>query len=409
MKADSAVLQKAEAILSKYPLCDSCLGRQFGPRKEEQVELADHIRKKVGGKEPEKCYLCGGIIKEINTIAKNVIDALREYEFKTFLVGASIPNSILENEDSLRAEFKLRGGSSVKAEITSAIAKRIENTLKKKFAVRNPDLVVVVNPIEKFHTVTPRSLFIAARYMKAKRGIPQKRQRCDDCNGKGCPACSWSGFADTPSVESTVADYLVSMFGSKKAKFSWVGSEDDESLVLGNGRPFYAEIIEPKKRKIAAAKFSAKLGYGIEVRGGKVLEEKPQPDVSFELVTEANIRLSKRVKKSDLLKIAKGFRNVYASQYSPNKMKFLTKRVMSLKPEHVSPKKFKAVIRCEGGINIKKFVKGNHLEFSPSISEVLGYECDVDPKKPFDILSVKIVEKIVRKPQIMPVETVAEG
>ena len=82
---------------------------------------------------------------------------------------------------------------------------------------------------------------------------------------------------------------------------------------------------------------------------------------------------------------------------------------MSLKPEHVSPKKFKAVIRCKGGTNIKKFVQGNHLEFSPSISEVLGYECTVDAKKPFDILSVKIVKKIVRKRQMMPVETVAEG
>ena len=409
MKADSTVIQKADAILSKYPLCNSCLGRQFAPRKDEQIELAEHIRKKVGGTEPVRCYLCEGIVNETSVMAKDVIDALRRYEFKTFLVGASIPHLIIENEDSLRAEFKLKGGSSVKAEITSAIARRIEKTLKKKFDVRNPDLVVVVNPIEKFHTVTPRSLFITARYTKAKRGIPQKRQKCDDCDGKGCPTCSWGGSTDTPSVESAVADYLVSIFDSKKARFSWVGSEDDESLVLGNGRPFYAEIIEPKKRKIATAKFRVKLVHGIELKGGKLLEEKPSPDVSFELFVEADIRTTKPVKQAALLKIAKVFRNVDASQYSPNKMKFLTKRIISLRPDYVASKRFKATIRCEGGTNIKKLVQGNHLEFSPSISEVLGCECKVDAKKPFDILSVKLVEKIIREPQIVPIETASKG
>jgi len=406
MKADSAVLQKAEAILAKYPLCNSCLGRQFAPRKDEQIELGEQIRKKIAVKEPERCYLCEGIIKDIDHTAKNVIEVLRGYKFKTFLVGASIPHSIIENEDTLRAEFKLKGGSSLKAEITSAIAKRIENVLKKKFGARNPDVVVVVNPIEKFQTVTPRSLFVTARYTKVKRGIPQKKQRCNDCNGKGCPTCSWSGFADTPSVESAVADYLVSMFGSRKVKFSWVGSEDDESLVLGNGRPFYAEIIEPKKRKVAAAKFHTRLKHGIELKGGKVLEERPLPEVSFELVAEANIEVSKPVKKADLRKIAKTFRNLDASQYSPNKMKFLTKRVFALKAEQVSSKKFKATIWCEGGTNIKKLVQGNHLEFSPSISEVLGDSCNVNAKKPFDITSVKVVEKIVRKPQPIPAETI---
>ncbi|MBM3898120.1 MAG: hypothetical protein FJ358_06330 [Thaumarchaeota archaeon] len=409
MKVDPSVLQKAEAILSKYTLCNSCLGRQFAPRKDEQIELAEQIRKRLGMEEPERCSLCGGIINEIDSTAEDAIHALREYEFKTFLIGASIPHSIIEKEDSLRAEFKLKGGYSVKVEITSALAKRIGATLKRRYDARNPDVVIVVDPMGKFQTITPRSLFVTARYSKAKRGIPQKRARCYDCNGRGCPTCSWTGFADEPSVESELANYLIRIFGAKKAKFSWIGSEDDKSLVLGTGRPFHAEIIEPKKRSAAAARFCTKLKHGIALEGGSVLKERPLPDISFELLTEVNIEVAKPVKKADLLKIEKTFKNVDANQYSPNKMKFLTKRIFALKAEQVSSKRFKATIECEGGTNIKKLVQGNHLEFSPSISEVLGYECKVDAKKPFDTLNVKIVEKIVREPRLIRAETIAEG
>ena len=407
MKIDSAVLQKAESILSKYTLCNSCLGRQFAPRKDDQIKLAEQIRKRLGLQEPERCSLCEGMIKEIDRTAENIIHALREYEFKTFLVGASIPHSIVEKEDSLRAEFKLKGGHSVKVEITGALAKRIEG-VHKRFDARNPDVVIIVNPIEKFQTITPRSLFITGRYTKAKRGIPQKRQRCEDCNSRGCSTCSWNGFTDKPSVESEIANYLVRIFGAKKAKFSWIGSEDDRSLVLGNGRPFYVEIIEPKKRNVAS-KFSIKLKHVIELKGGRALEEKPLPDVPFELLAEVNIGTAKPVKKADLLKVEKAFRNVDASQYSPNKMKFLMKRTFALKAEQVSSKKFKVTIRCEGGTNIKKLVQGNHLEFSPSVSEILGYECKVDAKKPFDILNVKIVEKMVRMQHLIPAETIAKA
>lgn len=405
MKIDPAVLEKAEGILSRHKLCNSCLGRQFAVKRGEHVQLAEQIRQKVGTKEPEKCELCEGIIQRTDEIARDVIKALSDYGFKTFQVGASIPSSLLEDEDALRAEFKLRGGFSVKTEITSAVSKIIGKRLRKKFDVRNPDLVIVVNPVERFYTITPRSLFIVARYRKSKRGLPQKRPRCNDCNGRGCPTCLWTGFANTPSVESAISEHLVSIFKAKKVKFSWVGSEDDESLVLGSGRLFYAEIIEPKRRRVS--EFHAKLKHGVELTGGSILKERPSSDSPFELVVEANVKTSKPIKNADLRKLGKSFRNIDASQYSPNKMKFLTKRIFSLKAKKVSAKSFKAIIRCRGGTHIKKLIVGNHLEFAPSVSEVLGFECTVDARRPFDVLNVRILKKPIREPKHMA-ELIAE-
>ena len=45
-----------------------------------------------------------------------------------------------------------------------------------------------------------------------------------------------------------MSEYLKQITSGVRVKFSWIGGEDKESLVLGKGRPFFAEIIEPKRR-----------------------------------------------------------------------------------------------------------------------------------------------------------------
>lgn len=407
MKLTREILERTKAVLTKYNLCDACLGRQFATRRGENAALGKMIREELGSAQPEKCGICVGIIESINSIANEVSSALKPYEFQTFLIGASLPSSIIETEDSIRSEFKLKGGESVKNEITKRMALRIANALGKKLDPDNADVTIVVNPVERFCNITSRSLYVVARYTKTKRGLSQKKPTCEECGGKGCPECEWTGFAKTESVESVISAYFITAFGAKKIKFSWIGSEDDESLVLGSGRPFYAEIIEPKTRKLTRTRRNAKLGNGIDLKGAKLLGKKPASDVPFELIVEADIKTSKPVNETELRTLGKRFRNLEIRQYSPNKQKFLRKKIVSFKATRMLAKNFKAMIRCEGGTNIKKLVAGNSIEVSPSISEVLGFHCETNPQKPFDILKVKILRKPVRNIAPVPVAPLA--
>jgi tRNA pseudouridine synthase 10 len=405
MKPEQDVLKKAEAILAKYLLCNSCLGRQFATKRGESSSLGKRIKKHLGVKESKQCGLCGGIIDNLDEISERVIEGLKDYEFKTFQSGTSIESLLLENEDSLRAEFKLKGGASVKTEITRGISERIARVSHKKLSQIDPDIAIVVSPAERLFTIMPRSVHVYGRYRKTKRGLPQKRPKCEECGGRGCPTCAWKGFARTSSVESILADNLISSFDGKKVRFSWVGSEDDQSLVLGEGRPFYADIYEPKKRKVSRDRLKARLAEGVEMVNVKMLPKKPVPDIPFELLVEANVKASKNMKPSDLQRLSKTFRNVEIKQYSANKQRFLTKKIKSMTTKTISRRRFVATISCEGGINIKKLVMGSNAEVSPNISEVLGYQCNTDSKRPFDILDVRVLKRPIAKTLPVVAET----
>ena len=144
METADKVLSKALKILEKYPLCDYCLGRQFaalgygvsnaergraiktmllieghrlsGEGREEGVEILSHLAasgfkpaatlmKKLGSQPPEEkpCYICEGFLnrKRFEELAKRIIEELRGYEFKNFVVGARIPAEVREREDIL--------------------------------------------------------------------------------------------------------------------------------------------------------------------------------------------------------------------------------------------------------------------------------------------------------------------
>lgn len=408
MKPEQDALKEAGAILAKHSLCNSCLGRQFSTKRGESSSLGKSIKKQLGVKESKQCDLCGGIIDNLDEISKRVIEGLKDYEFKTFQSGTSIESSLLENEDSLRAEFKLKGGASVKTEITRGISERIARALHKKPSQIDPDIAVVVIPSERLFTIMPRSVHIYGRYRKTKRGLPQKRPKCEECGGRGCPTCAWKGFAKAPSVESILADHLISLFDGKKVRFSWVGSEDDQSLVLGEGRPFYADVYEPKKRKLSRDLLKARLAKGVEMVNGRILPKKPVPDIPFELLVEANVKASKNMEPSDLQKLSKAFRNVEIKQYSTNKQRFLTKKIKSMTTKTTSRRGFVVTIRCEGGVNIKKLVMGSDAEVSPNISEVLGFQCNTDSKKPFDILNVRILKRPIAKTLSVVAETMPQ-
>jgi len=130
------VYQKSLELLSKYPLCDHCLGRQFallgygmennvrgsalkislliqtnelakenaegvnnlrllasnGFSKEAQNTLK-HLKKRVPKME-STCFLCEGKFEKVESLTQRAIAAVEGYEFTTFLVGIEVPVSV---------------------------------------------------------------------------------------------------------------------------------------------------------------------------------------------------------------------------------------------------------------------------------------------------------------------------
>ena len=131
------VFEKAFELLSKYPLCDHCLGRQFAllgygmennvrgsalklslttasqrpcqRKKDEGVnqlkvlatngfskeaqDTLKHLKKRVPKRKSQTCFLCEGKFEQVDSLIEKALAAVEGYEFTTFLVGIELPIS----------------------------------------------------------------------------------------------------------------------------------------------------------------------------------------------------------------------------------------------------------------------------------------------------------------------------
>jgi len=69
------------------PLCDSCLGRQFANvgHGMSNVERGSILRKSLGiaEVEPDECWLCEGIMGELENFSSMIVEAMDGYEYDT--------------------------------------------------------------------------------------------------------------------------------------------------------------------------------------------------------------------------------------------------------------------------------------------------------------------------------------
>ena len=96
--------------------------------------------------------------------------------------------------------------------------------------------------------IRTKPIFVYGRYNKKIRKLSQKQIPCQSCNGIGCHNCNFKGLENIESIEGKISNFLIKKFDGNQVKINWIGGEDQSSLVLGNGRPFFAKILNPKKR-----------------------------------------------------------------------------------------------------------------------------------------------------------------
>jgi tRNA pseudouridine synthase 10 len=352
-------------LLKQYRLCKRCLERHIST-----------------GKSSSPCYICRGLMDNLGVIANSIMAAVKVFEFDTFLIGATLPTQLYEREDTMRARLKIRGSESIKHYLTRELGMMLTQLTRKRVEYGKPDITITLN-VDKENNVNvaiiARPLAFAGVYIKKSRGLPQKQERCANCSGRGCNSCNYSGLSGYDSVEGIIANELVQITKSQTPKFTWMGSEDQSSLVLGRGRPFYVRVFNPKKRKL---KNKTIKGNGIKAILN-VINDIPVIQPRFIVKTKIYIRCENALTK----KILKKLNFLSGSKVSfENKSKIGVKNIHSVRVRQLDSNQFTLTIVADSGLMIKQLVGGEEY-MKPNISEILGTKCKC---LMFDILDIQL-------------------
>lgn len=371
------------AVARAYRLCGYCAERQsgFGP-----IEV-------IHG---SACFICEGLMNRVPKIAKAATKKVRRYQFGTFTVGVSLPAGIQEREDELRSDLRWKGEETIKTQVAKLIAERVCAEFHKRVDRLRPDLTLLVRPGTGEVAVSSRSVFFYGRYTKP-RGASQKRELCPNCTGIGCNRCSKSGFERRPSVEELLMKKLLGFSGSDKMTFTWLGSEDRDSIVFPPGRPFIAEIKSPVK-KVFPRRFAAKYRGGqVAVSAGRVLSAKPVRLPPFKFRTKILAATATKVSAEALAGFHSAFRRREVRFERPHDRP--TSKMVYRADATVKGRSLIIHAELDGGLPVKRFVSGELV--SPSVSEVLKTEvrcrrfdiCRVTETGKFELGKVTRIQK----------------
>ncbi len=364
------ILSEAKIISTDYHLCDVCLGRLYA--KKMAVSSNDRLGKKLQTflkTKATKCYICKNLLENLQYPLKAIIEATSDMQFSTFVIGATIKPSLIDRDDFIKSKFKLRGIDGIKTSITKELSKKFSKKTRSKIDFNSPDVTITFNFKDNTCDVKSKPVFVFGKYTKEKRGLEQKQKSCSNCRGKGCVVCEFHGIGNFESVEGSIAKILYQNFSSPKVKISWIGGEDKDSLVLGRGRPFFAKILNPKKRKL---RFPSKIKVKeITIHNLRIIDKVPSGPLQFISKIEITV-LTKKPIDTKLLKSLKKITKspvVIYEKFGRRNEKF----IHNLKYKKTSQNSFSLTIKTDGGLPVKHFVNGQNV--FPNLSDLLDNQC----------------------------------
>ncbi|MEM1524658.1 MAG: hypothetical protein QW618_00805, partial [Nitrososphaerales archaeon] len=195
------------------------------------------------------------------------------------------------------------------------------------------------------------------------------------------------------SIEDYLNKIILNHFKGSKVKYTWIGGEDSTSLVLGNGRPFFCEVINPKVRRLIGLNFPIDIDNKIILKDLQIID-KPKVIPKFTTDILLYIKFNESV-NNEALKNLNSLNNAVIHQISTKKRKVLEKRVYNFRIKSISEDEAQVEMSCDGGLNIKKFVKSSLIkiggkevpEVCPNLSSILNINLECVT---FDILNVHI-------------------
>ena len=302
-----------------------------------------------------------------------VKDVLGEIEFSSFKLGVSWPQIM---DDAQKSHLKF----SVQTELIN----KIEKDLGKKVDFSFPDAEFLVDFPKKLVLVRIRPLYVAGNYCKYSREIAQTEYFCNKCRGAGCWYCKNTGHFSSESVEQLITESFLKTFEAKLLIMHGAGREDLDVLMLGNGRPFVAELVMPKKRNADLKLIEEKVN------------EKNKDKLALNSLAFCDVSNVSLVKDSLHDKVYCAFvvcndkfdlkdlilnEEISVAQKTPTRVERRRanlerqKKVTILNAVKISEKELVLTLKTSHGTYVKEFISSDRGKTNPSISLMLKTNC----------------------------------
>lgn len=395
--------------LADTGLCDRCLGRMFGKLGTGLTNdvRGTMIRDRLAGighpTEPSgMCPLCENVFEMMDRFAEAIAEKVNDVESENFLVGSRVEPEIAEREKAIWAEYGLENAEAIKTELNREIGKLALPLINRAVEFKNPQVVACVDTRFADVKLDISPVFIAGRYNKLSREIPQTIWPCRVCHGKGCPRCNGTGKMYQTSVQEIIGDIGLRMADGDEHFFHGMGREDIDACMLGEGRPFVLEISNPRIRSIDLDELEKEANRSDMAQYSRLqfvpretvqLYKGADPDKTYSVKVKAN----GKVNKERLNEVALAFKNVHLDQRTPQRVEHRradlvrNREIKWVEAEVTGDDTFNLTLSTESGTYVKEFVSGDDGRTVPNFSAALGIQCVVET---LDVLSINYQEPL---------------
>ena len=400
---------KARA-LAETGLCDHCLGRMFGKVGTGMTNdlRGRMIREALSGEgidapAADLCPLCENVFDLLDRFAEAAADAINPVESDNFLIGTRVEPEVVQREKDIWAEHGLEQAEPIKAELNREIGKLALPMIHRPVEFRNPQVVACVDTRFADVSVDIAPLFIAGRYNKFSREIPQTIWPCRVCHGKGCDHCHGKGKMYETSVQEIIGDIALEMTGGTAHFFHGMGREDIDARMLGDGRPFVLEISDPKVRRIDLEELKERADNELAafqdlhyVQREAVERYK---EAAADKVYRVHVLADSKINKEAVIEVALSFKDAFKDanidQRTPRRVEHRRadlvrkRRIHWVEADAITDDSFDLELETDSGTYVKEFVSGDEGRSTPSFSERLGVQCRVET---LDVLAINYHE-----------------
>lgn len=409
---------KAQAELG---LCDACLGRRFGkvetgltnPERGRIVrEAAAAVARQGADASADassggartvpvaECWLCEGLLGDLDALAQAAVDALAPYEHRNFLVGTRVDPAIERREADANALLGITTSAErIQSELNREVGKRVSARIGKPVEFKQPDLTVVLDTRFLDAELQHGGLLVFGRYRKLTRDLPQTKWPCRRCQGTGCVDCDGTGKQYATSVEELVGGPFLAATGATDESFHGAGREDIDARCIGRGRPFILELKDPRVRALDLEGMpdlvKAHADGRVEIEG---LRLAPKSEIAAikehrgAKTYRASVRFERPVPRAQLEAALERLRGATIEQRTPQRVEHRRadlvrgRQVLGVDVESADELGCALRIRGDAGLYIKELVSGDDGRTEPSLAGLLGVPAKVDE---LDIVDVE--------------------
>lgn len=410
MAVSEKIAQTAIELMKDGYVCDSCLGRNVAELlsgfsnaergkilrayvamlldagEKIDVDISNfHGMKfrhaKMDAKKPGKCKVCKGFFSErVDELAEAIAKKTKGFEFRTFLIGTVLSPEMAKAEEDAWHSAGVEFVEPIKNEINREVGKRFEKLARKKFELKDPDIVALIDLKENKVSLQVRSVFVYGEYQKLVRGMPQTRWLCRECRGKGCPRCKGKGKMYDTSVQENIEPPLLKAAKAKTTKMHGSGREDIDVRCLG-WRPFIIELMRPMVRGLDLKKLQRAVNKSrkVKVRGLKLASKKDVEAVKFarhDKTYRAEVIFERKI-DDKLLRAARKMQGVTLEQRTPQRVAHRradltrSRTIKKLQLRKLGPRKLEVKLTGEAGVYVKEFISGDNGRTVPSLADAL--------------------------------------